>query len=189
MPPTTTWPLAQFMDRSTNTSSRAVPLRRGQDVHLILVSPPCLGHTETVSPFVVHSQVECEQEVFKTGGAFFISGGASFTQRECAWGPCCLCASQCCPVLLLQCGLHGQSSRSIGLVRFHYSVDLLGYFCIAVNVCQQLLTVASFLHEQVVPPFFLVLLPELQCSRRCAWHFLARDFFFFLIVRPSSLSP
>ena len=174
MPTTTTWPLAQFMDRSTNTSSRAVPFRREQDVHLILVSPPCPGHTETVSPFVVHSQVERKQEVFKNGGAFFISGGASFTQKESCLRS--LLIVRITPVLPRQCGLHGQSSRSIGLVRFHCSVDLLGHFCIAVNVCQQLLTVASFLHEQVVPPHVFVLLPQLQCSRRCAWHFLARDF-------------
>ena len=54
-----------------------------------------------------------------------------------------------------------QSSRSIGLVRFHRSVNLLGHFCIAMNVCQQLLTVPSFVHERVVPP------PFLCCSLSC----------------------
>ena len=52
-------------------------------------------------------------------------------------------------------------------------VDLLGHTCIALNVRQQLLTVLSFLHEQVVPPHFLLLFPQSQCSRRCAWHLLS----------------
>ena len=58
--------------------------------------------------------------------------------------------------------------------------------CIAMNVCQQLLTAPSFAHGRSVPPdfIFLVLLPLLQCSRRCAWHFVARDFvvFFFNVA-------
>ena len=88
-----------------------------------------------------------------------------------------------------QRGLHGQSSRSISLFHFHRLVGLPEHFCIAMNVCQQLLTAPSFAHGRSVPPhfIFLVLLPQLQCSRGCAWHFVARGFYYYKIC--STLQP
>ena len=73
-------------------------------------------------------------------------------------------------VLPLQYGLHGQSSR---MVCFHCIVDAVGHFL----QCSERASAAghcSFRPARMArSTSFFVLLPQLRCSRLCAWHFLA----------------